>query len=440
MSAHKNVESIYPLAPAQQGMLFHSLYEPDSGAYVTQVVCRAVIDDVPAFGRAWEQVVQQHSILRSAMLWENLARPLQAVGRRVSVPFERHDWRSLGDAERARALADFLDGDRRRGFKLSRAPLMRLALHWIAESDYQLVWTFHHILLDGWSLPLVLGDLIASYDAIRRGEAPALPPVRPYADYIGWLQQQDLAGAEAYWRETLAGFACPSDVGSPARRRATGAAASGSARVSLSEADTAAMQIFANEHRLTLSTIVHGAWGLVLSQYTGQSDVVFGTTVSGRPAGLDGVESMVGLFINVLPARLTIAPDQTIAATLEGLQRQLIRSIDFQHTPLLEIQRWSGLGQRTSLFDTVIAFENYPSRRAGRRADRPAVEAGALAREDQLPADHRRDAGSPYGAFGDVRPGEVRHRGRRAHRRAPAQCARLDRAPRGSARFRTVPP
>ncbi len=364
MSGQKNVENIYPLAPAQQGMLFHSLYEPESRAYLTQVVCRAVIDDPACFERAWEQVVQRHSILRSAMLWENLARPMQAVGRRVTLPVTHEDWRGLGEAARSQALRTFLEDDRRRGFKLSRAPLMRLTLQRLSERDYQFVWTFHHILLDGWSLPLVFGDLLACYAAALRGESAALPPTRPYADYIAWLQQQDAAQAEKYWKELLAGFGGPADLGIPTTRKLDATGASGSARARLSESETAALQTLAQDHRLTLSTIVHAAWGLVLSQYSGETDVVFGTTVSGRPASFAGVESMVGVFINVLPSRLTLVPGQTVAATLDGLQRQLVRSTDFQHTPLLDIQRWSGLGQRTSLFDTVIAFENYPVARS----------------------------------------------------------------------------
>ncbi|MFI5177455.1 MAG: amino acid adenylation domain-containing protein, partial [Vicinamibacterales bacterium] len=362
-ASHRNIESIYPLAATQQGMLFHSLYEPESGAYLTQVICRAAIEDVAAFERAWELVVQRHSILRSAMLWENLARPLQAVGRRVSVPIVRLDWRDLGEADRARALTAFLEEDRQRGFKLSKAPLFRLTLQRFGPHDYQVVWTFHHILLDGWSLPIVLSDLLACYEAAVRGELPALLPVRPYADYIAWLQQQDAGRAEAYWRQTLAGITGSLDLGIPVVRRQGGALPQGSARAYLSESDTAALQALAQEQRVTLSTVVHAAWGLVLSQYSGQQDVVFGTTMSGRPAALAGVESMVGLFINVLPARVRVAPDEPLTAMLGRLQQQLVQTADFQFTPLIDIQRWSGRTQGQALFDSIIAFENYPSDR-----------------------------------------------------------------------------
>jgi amino acid adenylation domain-containing protein/non-ribosomal peptide synthase protein (TIGR01720 family)/FkbM family methyltransferase len=367
MSPEKNIEGLYPLSPAQQGMLFHSLYEPEAGTYITQVVCRAVIEDQRAFERAWEHVVQRHAILRSAMLWENLPRPLQAIGRRVTLPIVWHDWRDLGDADRERALAAFLADDRSRGFKLSKAPLMRLALQRLGDHDYQIVWTFHHILLDGWSLPLVLGDLTAAYAALLHGRQPELPRARPYAEYIAWLQQQDAACAESYWRETLAGFDGAGDFVIPSRR-ADAALPQSAARDSLTEEETAALQALAHTHHLTLSTIVHGAWGLVLSAYSGQDDVVLGATMSGRPAALPGVETMVGLFINVLPARLTIGRDEPVLAGLARLQEQLVRTADLQYTPLIDIQRWSGL-QRRSLFDTIVAFENYPGDRNGGTAD-----------------------------------------------------------------------
>ncbi len=361
--ANKNLEGVYPLSPAQQGMLFHSLYEPASGAYVTQVVLRCAIDDMPAFERAWDLTLQRHAVLRSAMLWENLDRPLQAVGRRVQLPIEHADWRELGEEQRAEALRVLLAADRERGFKLSKAPLMRLATQRLDAREYQVLWTFHHILLDGWSLPLILSELSAAYEGLVRGEEVRLPPVRPYAEFIAWLQAQDLASAEVHWRRTLAGFTGATDLGMAVTPpQSSGGQAS--ARLQLTPAETAKIQALAHDHRITLSTIAQAAWGLLLARYSGEDDVVFGTTVSGRPAAIAGVESMVGLFINVLPTRIGTQAHEAVLPWLHAVQRQQVQLAEFQYTPLVQVQRWSDVPHAQPLFETVVAFENYPVARS----------------------------------------------------------------------------
>ncbi|MEO0408900.1 MAG: condensation domain-containing protein, partial [Cyanobacteria bacterium P01_A01_bin.135] len=184
------VKDIYPLSPTQQGMLFHSLYGPDSGAYVVQVgfTVKGALD-LEAFSQAWRWLVQRHGVLRTAFVWDSLEAPLQVVGQRAELHIALEDWQTQPDPQQA--LADWLAGDRRRGFDLSAAPLMRVTAFKLATDTHRIIWTYHHLLLDGWSVPLLLRELLVAYQAFEQGRSPALASPRPYRDYIAWLKQQD---------------------------------------------------------------------------------------------------------------------------------------------------------------------------------------------------------------------------------------------------------
>src|SRR5215468_4924628 len=209
----ENIESIYELSPMQQGMLFHSLRSPQSGMYVEQLSCalRGPLD-VPGFEQAWQQVVNRHSALRTSFYWKEMDKPLQVVQRVAQAPIDVQDWRGLPrDAQRQR-VGELLDDDRRRGFELTQAPLMRLILLRTGEQEHQLIWSHHHLLLDGWCLSLLLGEVFASYQAFSQGRLVSLPPARPFREYIAWLQRQDMSKAEQYWRRTLSGFTRPTPL------------------------------------------------------------------------------------------------------------------------------------------------------------------------------------------------------------------------------------
>src|SRR5205085_5133042 len=196
------------------------------------------------------------------------------------------------------------------GFDLNEAPLMRVSLVLLNPTTYQIVWSYHHLLLDGWSISLLLDEVFLCYEAYCRGEVPRLSERRPYRDYITWLQQKDLAGAEAFWRRTLRGFSAPTPL------RIDHAAVDGPTsdedyaeqRAEFTAETTEALQSFARQHRLTLNTLFQGAWALLLSCYSGEEEVVFGATVSGRPLDLRGSQAMIGLFINTLPVRVRVEP------------------------------------------------------------------------------------------------------------------------------------
>ncbi|MCP4662962.1 MAG: amino acid adenylation domain-containing protein, partial [bacterium] len=311
----RGIEDVYPLSPTQQAMLFRTLTEPESAVYFEQSSWSLTgALEVPAFRRAWERVVERHPVLRTAFVWERLERPLQIVHRQAAIPWEVDDWRRLAAGEQETRLAALLEADRRRGFEPTQAPLMRLALLRLGDDRYRFLWSAHHLLLDGWSTPLVLDEVFTFYDAFRRGDELERRRPRPYRDYIAWLEEQDPAAAESFWRRALAGFTRPTPLVMERPRNASddGAACQDELRRWLPARATAALDGFARRQRLTLNTLVQAAWALLLGRYGGEDDVVFGATVAGRPASLAGSESMVGLFINALPVRVRTAPDDAL--------------------------------------------------------------------------------------------------------------------------------
>ncbi|HEY5864958.1 MAG TPA: amino acid adenylation domain-containing protein, partial [Candidatus Tectomicrobia bacterium] len=363
MSSRNDIEDIYPLAPMQQGILFHTLYAPASGVYCEQWQCLLHGHlQVGALQQAWQHVVERHPVLRTSFHWENRPEPFQVVHRRVEVPWQHYDWRTLSTGEQEQRLEAFLAVDRAQSFTLSRAPLMRLTLIRMAGEVHQLVWTHHHLLLDGWSLPVLLKDVFQCYDAFGAGRALHLDVRRPYGDYIAWLQQQDLAPAEAFWRQTLQGYTTPTALarGSVGSTVTNQAADYDEQRQHLSEALTDALQTLARQHHLSLNSLVQGAWAVLLSRYSGEADVIFGVVVSGRPAALAGVESMVGLFMNTLPVRVRVSPEASLIPWLQALQVQQVEARHYEYSPLVQVQRWSDVPPGLALFDTLLVFQNYP--------------------------------------------------------------------------------
>jgi len=366
MNTPDNIEAIYPLSPMQQGMLFHSLYTPESGVYFEQLCFTLHGDlDVAAFERAWQSLIDQHPVLRTVFAWETRDKPLQVVRRHAALPWTTHDWRDLSPDAQQSKLAAWLKSDQTRGFDLHQAPLMRVTLFRLADETWRCVWSFHHLLLDGWSLSLALKDVFAFYEASRQGQDLRLPPPRPYRDYIAWLHAQDLKEAETFWRETLCGFTAPTSLHVQRVAEANPAADDyAEQQVRLSTATTTALHAFARQQRVTLNTVIQGAWAALLSRYSGEPsdevDVLFGATIAGRPAALDGVEAMIGLFINTLPARVHVPDDGALGPWLQTLQAQQAAARRYEYAQLVDIQRWSDVPQGQALFDTLLVFENYP--------------------------------------------------------------------------------
>ncbi|MFI6802661.1 amino acid adenylation domain-containing protein [Streptosporangium canum] len=336
------LEDILPLSPLQQGLFFHALFDeaaPD--VYTAQLVLELEGPlDVPALRNAVAALLRRHANLRASFRQRTNGEPVQLVHRQVEVP-----WREVATADAAEVAAE----ERARRFDLAAPPLMRFVLVRLAPGRHRLVFTNHHILLDGWSTPLLAAELFALYGG---AEPPAAPP---YKGYLAWLARQDHAAATAAWGRALHGIAGPTlVVPDLAGRPPTDP---GRVRAHLSEDLTGRLTAVLRARSLTLNTVIQGSWALLLALLTGRDDVVFGGTVSGRPPELPGVERMVGLFINTVPVRVRIDPAETLAGLLGRVQSEQSDLFAHHHLGLAEIQRLPGLGP---LFDTMTVLENYP--------------------------------------------------------------------------------
>ena len=357
----KNVEDIYPLSPMQEGMMFHTLYAPGSGAYVVHISSRIQGDlNVAAFKRAWQKILDRHPILRSAYLWEKVDKPLQVVRNEVSLPWYEPDWRGLSAEKQEQQLHDYLWAEHGRGFDLSQAPLMRMALIRLNEDKYHFVWNYSHLLLDGWSVQIVFEELFAFYKTAAEGRELNAPRPRPYRDFIAWMQKQDKNKAEAFWRKTLKGFSVPTPLPVETEHLSGEGPKHLELAIDLDRKTTADLQAIGRQHRITLSTFVQGAWAWLLGRYSAIEEVVFGITVTGRPVSLRGVESVVGLLVNTLPMRVALDQDERLLDWLKKLQEHQLEIRQYEASSLVEVKSWSEVSGILPLFETFVVFENHP--------------------------------------------------------------------------------
>ncbi|GFE67463.1 non-ribosomal peptide synthetase [Chroococcus sp. FPU101] len=349
MNKPNNIEDIYPLSPMQQGILFHVLFTPDAGVYLPQIclTLEGSLDHLQ-FRQAWDKVLVRHPVLRTAFNWEKRDKPFQIVYQQATLPWVEQDWRNYSPDEQQQLLQNFLEKDRQQSFDLKKPPLIRLNLIQLTEKKYYLIWTQHHIILDGWSSGLVIKDLFALY------QNQDLSHNRPYSEYIAWLNQQNQSSAQEFWQNKLKGFTAPIDLRIDRPSNTIGL---DEQEISL---PLTPLQSFAQQHQITINTLIQGTFAILLSHYSGEEDIVFGATSAGRPPTLIGVESMVGLFINTLPVRVQVFPQALLIPWLKNLQTQQAETLQYEYSSLLDIQQWSDLSASLSLFDSILVFENYP--------------------------------------------------------------------------------
>ncbi|MFH9575313.1 amino acid adenylation domain-containing protein [Streptomyces sp. NPDC017454] len=349
---------VWPQAPGQSGIQFQAaLAEGSFDVYHMQFALHLSGHVDPARMRAAGQaLLERYPNLRSAFLTTDEGDPVQVVPEHVDIPWRHLDLTGLSEAEQDAALDRALADDRADQLDPARPPLIRLALLTCGPRRAKLIVTAHHTLFDGWSSPMVITDLIRLYSGTRE-----LTPVRNYGDYLAWLSTQDQTVSEARWKAELDGFDQPTLVAPNAALKGT-ASALGRVEVPLPIDKGRELARRAAELGVTLNTLLQGAWAILLSQLTGQRDVVFGAAVNGRPADLAGSDEMVGLFINTLPTRVVCGPAHTMGEVITDLQDRQTALLDHHHYGLADIQRGVGL---PALFDTLIVFENYPIDREG---------------------------------------------------------------------------
>lgn len=353
---------LYPLSPMQAGMLFHNAFDPDGTSYTNQV--RIDIDglDAERFTQAWQVLMTRHEVLRTGFIHVD-GKPLQWVARALPLPLTLRDERTTTD--QPAVLDELAMQDLARGFDLARPPLMRLTLVRIGERRHHLIWTRHHLLMDGWSTSLLMAEMLASY----QGE-PLLARHGRFRDHIAWLQTRDHGAATRHWQALLGELQTPTLLASALPPPMSVSGHLSLMRV-IDAVGTASLQAFARQARVTVNTLVQAAWSLLLQRYTGQQTVCFGATTSGRPAELAGAERMLGLFINTLPVTAQPSAGQDKVEWLQALQAQNAASREHEQVSLAEIQRCARAAGG-KLFDSIVVFENYPVDEVLRASQQPA--------------------------------------------------------------------
>ncbi|MGH6649398.1 amino acid adenylation domain-containing protein, partial [Aquabacterium sp.] len=345
-----NLQDLYPLSPIQSGILFHSVYDVSSKAYINQLRVDIEGLDTVRFKAAWQAVVARHDVLRTGFLQGTSH--LQWVAKSLDMAMLEQDWRDR--SEPREALDALAQAELDQGFDLAKPPLMRMALVRLNDARHHFIWTSHHLLLDGWSTAQLLSEVIRHHD----GQALETPSGQ-YRDYIGWLKSADLEASRRHWHAQLAALEEPSRLAPLITHRDGQASLPAETRTVLDRPMMVRLAKVAAAERVTVNTLIQAAWALLLARYLGQQTVCFGATVAGRPDGLSGAQQMLGLFINTLPMCVPIAAERPVGDWLRDLQARNVASREHEQVPLHEVQRRAGYGGQ-ALFDSIVVFENYP--------------------------------------------------------------------------------
>ncbi|HSU50799.1 MAG TPA: amino acid adenylation domain-containing protein, partial [Segetibacter sp.] len=353
------IEGMYRLSGTQQGMLFHSLYNKEAGAYMEQLICDLVAPDITAVQKSWKIVIDQHSILRSAFYYDAFSIAVQCVFKKVELPVAVLDFQDLPGAEQSLAIDNFKAADRSKGFDFKKAPLIRLTLIRLNADSYKMVWTSHHLLFDGWSLPILIEDFLKNYEVVVNGDQPVKKEDN-FEDYIRYVEQRDKHEDEEYWSSYLKDLqeATMLPFINATADRNKGVGVFRTEYFTLDSATTLKVQNFAKQHRLTANTIMQGVWSYLLHKYSGNETITYGVTVSGRPDNLPEVEHRVGMFINTVPLKSQLKEDDEIVGWLRALQEDQVASRQHQFISLQQIQNLTAV--KGDLFDTTLTFQNYP--------------------------------------------------------------------------------
>ena len=362
----KNIEAMYGLSPVQEGILFHSSYLYHAGAtanttYHTQFDIGFSSEiNTDEFKKAWQYVINKHTILRTGFIYDKVNISIQFVNKEVEPPIVFQDFSSLSKEEQISKFEELKKKDRYTEFSFSKPPLMRVSLVKFGESRFKMIWTKHHALWDGWSGQIIIHELISTYKELLKGNQPNLGKEDRYEDFINYLKTVDTIKEKGFWTDYLKGFDKPTLLPfcGASHERNKGKGEYKRITTNFSKDFTERLTDFAKDTRITPNTLMQGVWGYILGKYTGQQDVVYGSTVSGRPAESE-YKNKVGLYINTIPLRLTIEEKDTVESFLQRLQRSSVSAREFQHTSLSNISQWNEV--KGDIFDSLLSFTNYPT-------------------------------------------------------------------------------
>ncbi|MEQ8223849.1 MAG: amino acid adenylation domain-containing protein, partial [Candidatus Eremiobacterota bacterium] len=368
ISDPSSIETIYSLSPLQEGLMFHALSSPDSDQYCTQTSWSYKGEiDVNALKEAWNGIFSSQPIFRTAFVWEETDKPFQIVYRNASFPWYSMDLSETDREKQTEKIESVRLKIRREGFNLRKPPLSYLHIFILGKNEYRFIWTCHHILIDGWSMPLIMQELKRRYEALVNKEIPDMKPVKPFEAYIKWLAEQDMEKTTDYWKNNLSDFSVPTPL----------TVNTGELDIHksienlkehihyLPEDFMAECQTFARSNRVTLNALVQLAWASVLSLYSGSEDILYGTTVSGRPPELAGVEEIIGLFINTIPLRAKLKYNESALYNLKNIHSTIQEGNNLSHISLNKLQPLAGIPPGEALFYSLFVFENYPLEEEG---------------------------------------------------------------------------
>ncbi|WP_394836371.1 amino acid adenylation domain-containing protein [Pendulispora rubella] len=353
---HGAPEDLYPLTPLQQGMLFHTLQNPEASEYLEQISCSMHEAIDPSRMRdAFRRVVSRHGVLRTSFAWKNLQTPLHVVHAQFDPPWEYDDLGALDSAEQEAVIERHVRREQKRGFVLDQAPPLRLFLFRLGPEQYHLLVSYHHLLLDGWSVPLLLDEL----DACYRATAPsATPSGAAFRDFLRLLGRRDLHAREAFWKANLAGYTTPTAV--PGDLGAGGSGHYDEHTLHVSESETTGLDELARRLRVTSSAIVQAAFAVLLARYGDRDDVIFGTVVSGRPPDLADVENILGNFLATVPLRVDLSRHRRVDELIRDVHRSMAEVQERAELPLVRIQRLSEIPRDARLFESILVVDSYP--------------------------------------------------------------------------------
>ncbi|TRX31758.1 amino acid adenylation domain-containing protein [Flavobacterium sp. ZT3R18] len=363
----KNISSMYGLSPVQEGILFHSTYlynteSKENTTYHTQFdVSFSSKLDVPMFKKAWQHVINNHTILRTGFIYDKVNIPIQFVNKEVEVPLRFIDLTNSTDQEKETTFKTLKDEDRFEDFSFTNPPLMRITIVKFGEDAFKMIWTKHHVLWDGWSGQVIIQEVIRAYTNLMYGNTLDAQEEDKYEDFINYIKSIDAFEEKAFWQSYMQDFSEPSLLPfcKAAHERNKGKGKYERITIDFDAQYTQKISDFSKSNHVTPNTLTQAIWAILLAKYTGFKDIVYGVTVSGRPSELN-YDSKVGLYINTIPLRAKIDNSQTISDFLAMLQKTSVAARNFQHTSLSKIQQWNEI--KGDCFDSLLSFTNYPSK------------------------------------------------------------------------------
>ncbi|MEP0264418.1 amino acid adenylation domain-containing protein [Dokdonia sp.] len=366
----KNISSMYGLSPVQEGILFHSTYLYNSETkgnttYHTQFdVGFSSKLDMDMFKESWQYVINKHTILRTGFIYDKVNIPIQFVNKEVEVPLRFIDVTNSTDQEKEAKYQALKNEDRFEDFSFTNPPLMRITIVKFGESEFKMIWTKHHVLWDGWSGQVIIQEVIRAYTNLMYGVALEAQEEDRYEDFINYIKSIDAFEEKEFWKSYMQDFSEPSLLPfcKASHERNKGKGKYERITIDFDKQLTQKISDFSKSQHVTANTLTQAVWAILLAKYTGLKDIVYGVTVSGRPADLN-YDSKVGLYINTIPLRAKIDLDQTITDFLATLQKTSVEARNFQHTSLNKIQQWNEI--KGDCFDSLLSFTNYPTKEGG---------------------------------------------------------------------------